>query len=76
MFVYAIEKNYHYNDSSKTIDYTKLELTFTGRYYFDNEKLFYTIIKDEKRNLSKQKDVADFLLRSKEYKKILRANLR
>ena len=29
VFVYAIEKNYHCNDSSKTINYAKLELTFT-----------------------------------------------
>ena len=76
VFVYAVEKNYHYNNHSQTLDYTKLDLTFIGRYYFDNEKLFYSIIKNENRNKSKQKDAADFLIKSKDYMKILRAELR
>ena len=40
VFVYATEKHFRYNDSLQTLDQTKLELTYEGRYYFANEKLF------------------------------------
>ena len=53
IFVYSTESTYKYSDSLSTFDYSKLELVFTGRYYFDNEKLFDTILNDKNHNLVK-----------------------
>lgn len=73
IFVYSTESRYKYSDSLQTLDYSKLELVFKGRYYFDSEKLFDTIINDKKHSLSKQKDATDFLTTTKKYIKLLKA---
>ncbi|MDQ2718928.1 MAG: hypothetical protein M3Z26_04090 [Bacteroidota bacterium] len=75
IFVYSTESRYKYNDSLQVFDYSKPELFFKGRYYFDNEKLFDVIINEKKHILSKQKDATDFLTTTKEYKKLLTAKL-
>lgn len=40
IFIYIVEKQFKYNDSTGSFDYAKTEAKFEGRYYFDNEKLF------------------------------------
>ncbi len=39
IFVHKKISEYVYNDSSKKYDYTKINITFSGFYYFNNEKL-------------------------------------
>lgn len=73
IFVYATESRYDYNDSLQALDYSKLHLFFKGRYYFNNEKLFDTIVDDKEPNVCNQKDASDFLVTSKEYAKLLKA---
>lgn len=73
IFVYSTESRYKYNDSLQTFDYSKLELFFTGRYYFYNEKLFITIINGKKNNSTKQEEAIDFLESTKQYIKLLKA---
>jgi len=71
IFVYTKESRYKFIDSTQTFDYSKLQLVFQGRYYFDNEKLFETKLTDEEHYQSKQKDVLIFLEASKRYAKLL-----
>ena len=49
IFVYAKEEDFPYIDSTGTLDYTKLELAFEGRYYFDNGKIIETKMTGQKR---------------------------
>ena len=73
VFVYATESNYHVNDSTQSLDYTKLDKSFEGRYYFDNEKLIDAVLSDKGRNKTKQSDADRFLASTRDYKKILKA---
>ncbi len=74
-FVYATTSVYPINDSTQSFDYTKLNLQSSGRYYFDNEQLFDTILSDKQKNKMKSKDAAGFLASAKQYAKLLRAKL-
>ena len=68
-FVCSKESNYAF--STDSIDYSKLNTVFTGRYYYQNGKLFDTILNDKKRERSKIQDSALFILNSKKYTKLL-----
>jgi len=71
-FVYSKESNYAF--STDSIDYSKLNTVFAGQYYYQNEKLFNTMLSDRKREKSKTQDSALFILNSKKYAKLLTAN--
>jgi len=67
--VFVSEKfnTYVYDDSLKTFDYTVLNTTFTGKYYFDNEKLIHKVITGDKKFDDNAVDIGKSLLeKSKE----------
>ena len=49
--VFVSEKfnTYVYDDRLKVFDYTVVNTTFTGKYYFDNEKLIHKVITGHKK---------------------------
>lgn len=49
IFVYEKEEDFPYIEATGSLDLTKLELAFEGRYYFDNGKLIETKMKGKKR---------------------------
>ena len=49
IFVYEKEDDFPYIDTTGTLDHTKLELAFEGRYYFDGGKVIETKITGQKR---------------------------
>jgi hypothetical protein len=49
IFVYEKEEDFPYVGSTGTLDYTKLELVFEGRYYFDDGKAIETKMTGQKR---------------------------
>ena len=67
IFVYETEKAFPDNDSSDGLNYTKLKLSFEGRYYFDNEKLIDKIIKGKRRFENNDNAVSTFLTDAKDY---------
>ena len=71
-FVYFKESFYKYNDSTGSFDYSKLELKNTGRYYFQKEKLFDTILSDKEKKLTKEKDAKEFVENIKKYVALLK----
>lgn len=73
LFVYQKENMYHFNDSTQSFDYIKHEISFSGRYYFNNSTLIYSIISDKEHQETKQKDATDLLTSAKDYEKLLEA---
>ena len=71
IFVLSKEEKYPYNDSLKMLDYSKLVLTFSGRYYFKNNKLFESIISHKRINQSVQDDAKGFLKSATDYAALL-----
>jgi hypothetical protein len=67
VFVYESEKIFPENDSSDGLNYTKLKLSFEGRYYFENDKLIDKIIKGKRRFEDKDKIASTFLADAKDY---------
>jgi len=49
IFVYEKEEDFPYIEATGSLDHTKLELAFEGRYYFDNGKLIETKVTGKKR---------------------------
>ena len=70
-FVYATESNYEWNDSMQVFDYTKLKLHFSARYYFENGKLFDTILSDKNATSLTQNTAATFTSSIKKYISLL-----
>lgn len=66
VFVYAVERQYSLKSTSLESDFTKLNKTFEGRYYFNNNKLFKTVLHGKV-----TEETQDFLSSSKEYVKLL-----
>jgi len=64
MLVFVSEKfnTYVYDDSSKAFDYTVLNTTFTGKYYFDKEKLIHKVITGKKNFDDNSVDIEKSLL--------------
>ncbi|WP_157098076.1 hypothetical protein [Niabella ginsenosidivorans] len=73
IFVYSTESRYKYNDGTQSFDYSKLNIVFKGRYYFNNDKLIDTILSDKQHIDTKQEDATDFLTSTKDYLKLLSA---
>jgi hypothetical protein len=73
VFVYETEKVFPDNDSSDGLNYTKLKLSFEGRYYFDNEKLIDKIIKGKRRFEDKANIASTFLTDAKNYVTLVKA---
>lgn len=70
IFVYENEQDFPYIDSIARLDYTRLELNFEGRYYFDNEKFIDKKISGLKRFSDatiQANEEKEFLLRVKRY---------
>jgi len=63
VFVSKKFNTYVYDDSLKSFDYTVLNTTFTGKYYFDNEKLFHKVITGNKRVDDNATDMEKSLLK-------------
>ncbi|MFA6023587.1 MAG: hypothetical protein WC781_05855 [Candidatus Pacearchaeota archaeon] len=42
ILVYEKDENFPYNETTQALNYTKLELAFEGRYFFEKEKLIDT----------------------------------
>jgi hypothetical protein len=78
VFVYETEKGFHANDSLGTMDQTKLDLLFEGRYYLDKGKLIDRKTKGQKRfgDDDSATFVRDMIARSKSLTKLLRSRLR
>ena len=78
IFVYEIEKGFHVNDSLGSMDQTKLDLLFEGRYYLDKGKMIDQKTKGQKRfgEENSASFVQDMIARSKLLTKILRSRLR
>ncbi|PSL26422.1 hypothetical protein [Chitinophaga ginsengisoli] len=74
-FVYSTESRYRFNDSTQSFDYSKLDKTFNGRYYFSNGKLIDAIISGVRHESTKQEDASEFLESSVGYLKMLKAKL-
>jgi hypothetical protein len=72
IFVYSTESKYRFNDSTQSLDYSKLDNIFEGRYYFDNDKLLDTIFHDKEHTATKKQDSADLITSSKDYLKLLK----
>jgi hypothetical protein len=49
IFVYELEIDPLYNDSTGTLDWNNQKIVFEGRYYFDNDKLIESKIIGQKR---------------------------
>ena len=75
-FVYSTESRYRFNDSTESFDYSKLDKTFNGRYYFSNGKLIDAIFTGKKHESTKQEDARDLLTSSDDYLKKLKAKLK
>jgi hypothetical protein len=78
IFVYETEKGFHANDSLGSIDQTKLDLIFEGRYYLDKDKLIDRKIKGQKRfeEGSSAVFVQGLISQSKLLSKLLRSKLK
>lgn len=48
IFVYEKEKDFPYDDSTASFDYTRLSLVFEGKYYFHNDSLIKKIVKGKR----------------------------
>jgi len=71
-FVYSSDSIYAFNDSTQAFDYSKLKFKSDGKYYFENEKLFDTILSNKDRKATKEKDAASFLDSIKKYAALLK----
>jgi hypothetical protein len=49
IFVYEKEEDFPFDEATGSLDFTKTELSFEGRYYFDSGKLFETKVTGQKR---------------------------
>jgi hypothetical protein len=78
IFVYETEKGFHVNDSLGSMDQTRLDLLFEGRYYLDKGKMIDRKTKGQKRfgEENSASFVQDMIARSKSLTKILRSRLR
>jgi hypothetical protein len=78
IFIYEIEKGFHIDDSLGTMDQTKLDLIFEGRYYLNNGKLIERKIKGQKRfgEESSTAFVQSLVSKSKSLVKLLRSHLK
>jgi hypothetical protein len=73
IIVYENEGNFPINDSSGNLDYNKLVLSFEGRYYFENQKLFNKIERGKKRfSDSTDQDPGLVLKNAEQYLKLIR----
>ena len=72
IFVYSTESKYRFNDSTQSLDYSKLDNIFKERYYFNNDKLLDTIFDDKEHSATKKQDSEDFITSSKGYLKLLK----
>ncbi|PWT73481.1 MAG: hypothetical protein C5B59_13565 [Bacteroidetes bacterium] len=73
VFVLTTESNYHINDTTQSLDYSKLDETFQGRYYFDNEKLIDAILSDKGRKKTAEIEAEKLLTSVRDYAKLLKA---
>ena len=62
---------YRFNERTQNFDYSKLDNVFTGRYYFEKEKLIDTILNNKKHEETKEQEADTFLTSSKSYLKWL-----
>jgi hypothetical protein len=76
VFVYSTDSRCKSNDKTGEIDCSKFDKVFTGRYYFDSDKLIDTILNDKEHEKTKAQDAGDFLTSSKGYIKLLNARRR
>jgi hypothetical protein len=65
------ENRYKVNDSTETIDHTKTELIFSGRYYFSNGKFVDSILNNANRTKGKEADAKAYQVSAHEYSLLL-----
>lgn len=71
-FIYHQERIFPYIDSTATFDYTRTELIFEGRYYFENNKLVKQNEKG-KRRIDTNTNSFGWLQQASEYYNILKS---
>jgi len=72
IFVYETENDFPENNRSGELDYTKLELAFEGRYYFDTGHLIDKIEKGKRRFQDRQANATSFITEAADYVRLLR----
>lgn len=73
VFVYSTDKRYKFNDSTGQFDYSTIDLTITGRFYFHNDKMIKAISNEKDPEKTKEQLAKDLLSASKQYTKLLKA---
>ncbi len=73
VFVYEVEKVFPANNSSDGLNHDKLQLTYEGRYYFDNDQLIDKIIKGKRHYENKDNIASAFLTTAKDYVTLVKA---
>jgi hypothetical protein len=76
IFVYEMEKDFPFKDSTGTLDFENLVLGFEGRYYFDKDSLIQKVTKGKKRFDGQEENISSMLDSSRDLTKFLKPKMK